>query len=834
MPRVGSRIPTPAILLLLAPALCGAAGLAELDTRRELAGPLGSDRISKVLVAGARAGQDRIDARLADAVLVELLERPDTAAAIARGLCDGDALLFRGLSAALGLLGLSPEESAAALAEWAGAGEVSERTRRLVASALAQPSCVERLRDYVLGAPEDHARFVAGIGQQWSGTTPLARFLRDRARATLRDEGLWDRAAEGDLGARRDIAETLCRWLDVGGAFATQMVRVGGGSPRLYPLFWDAFHARLASDPLLVREWVTRAAGCESVYSSVQAALAESLRDDGGAIFAAYLRASDMPESRYEWVCRSLLGDAFRGSATPLADGARSSAQSAWSGRVASDPGWADYLMWHLTRPASVAGQSALAAVTRVLSTDPQAAELVANIIAQKGPAAREAAERCGADTPEFRRLRVAGGLRSSHWAAYGARIGARMEADWDLAQEILGAAGLSPAVRSGVNRIVSSGIAGSNDAIRVWTSTMVQADLRMRDSFLRWMVARGKARDLASALRWLQEAAAQATATGSARVAVGQWKEYFPEWARGAEGAGILADRLSIDLWGITGRLRASLVGQWRDQPDLYWRWRSAASGLPRDGAGIVWAGTSSLVQAEGFAEAYLAGCRAGDTEMLDLIEPVWREMFGAPDGAIIRAFQEEMASGPVGGDAFGAAALGLRDAVERRQDRAAAVLASLGIPWGLQGLRERLERDADSLRPGVIAGLLADREIWSTWRASLFSAVLFAGKARGAADLVATRQGLADAWGEGVRRLMETEPRALRIAMAGLARQRAGDLEYAARVRAWEKRLMDADASNQILFEQLLRDRGGGYRARFMEEAARALPNLRALLSS
>lgn len=779
------------------------------DTDPRICRPLGVDRASKWLIRTAVPGRDRLTPDAARSAAQSLFESPEGRASLAAALAAGDYRLHRTLTAVLGLLGLPGDRVADMLAQ---APQAPESLKDACRAAAAQAGCLDALLSYLLDTPEAYPEFVAGLNTMWPGRGAFGSLLQDRAAPRVRDASLWKDAASGRADARRQIVEALEVWLDADGAFVRQIRQAGaaGAAGVPYRRFWRAWTETGGSDPLLLREAISRIGDANLVYSGLQSTLADGI-PAAWPLFDACLAAA-RPNTRYEWIARGVLGQMFRpGMIVP--DGYRSTAMATWAEKIRTNQEWCDYLLWHLTRPGSVCGERTIESVGAAISTRPELAELIYRQIDRLGPEQRAALDAAGADSAALRRLVQNGTVRGPDWTGFGGRLAPLLTADWRLAQEVLFPSGFNPADAGRTREILAAAVPASAVAADVWIQTLRKSDPVARRAWIGWMVAKGLARDEAAASAWLDQTAAGAAGIGQFNPALGQWKRYWTEWLATKEGFDAVRARLGLDLWAVSGRVRGILVDRWSSQPEAYYRWRASACGLPPSAAGVIAKSGEVLSEDEEFARAYLDGCIAGDLEMLDLVEPVWRSLFQAV--ALVSAFEGELRSGPILGEPYAAASLAMLNAIGKHPRETAAVLARLNIPWNNEELARRLRADGESLRKGVFDALLAEKTIWQAWRDGLYSAVLFAGKARAAAALVARDGTLARSWRSGLNQLMAGRPDALAIAIRGLARQRAGDVGYALQVRAWEKRLMSLDASNQLFFEQMVKDPSGGLKA-------------------
>lgn len=794
------------------------AALTDFCQAKEICAPLGTDNACKYLVQTSVPAEHVINKALLESAVEQWLSDPAATEAIGKALKRGDWLLAQALKSSLALINISPHESDTILAAWAN-GSGTERVRKIISTVMAHPSSKEILVEYVLETPTGLARFLRGLEWCWDhpqDPTSVAVGLRASRRAA---KALWQAAIDGDITARCQIAESNSRWGLSNCALGVLLRSQGnqGTNQSLDESVWRAFFGAVAKDPLYTKELFTRLKAASPVYDRLQRDMASGLLAKGLPLLAAYTEASVIPESRYEYVCRQLYGDGFQPGRNPGQDSASDRALAQWSELILRDDKWFNYLVWHLTRPASVVGMTTLQALRVSLTQEATLAQQAAEALDAEPLAARKPAVSAGADTPQFRQRRAAGELLNDDWKRYGEVLGTAINLDWNFAKTMLTAKSSAGTVF--VSEALAVAVPSSADATRVWIESMLKTDPALFRAFSGWLVQSGKMNDDPAARQWLQQAAADA-ARGGISEEVGRFKIWFAAFVRTTEGRRAAQMRLAVELWGIPGTLRELLIDRWLNQTDDYMRWRAMASALPSRSGGVLAGDAIQVTRAVGFSQSYLEGCKEGDVDLDEAVEPVWKSMLIPEDSALAVECQKQFTSGPVISPIYAAGCLALQDVLIRLPSECQSALQSAGYQDSGAVFSVLLANHGLEARP-YAAALLNDRAIWKKWKSSLLSAVIFGGHSMAVARVIESSPSLFESWSKELEEELRRNPEALRRALDSLARRRAGDLRYAETVRFWQKLLMQADAANQPFFEQLYVDPTGGYGGLIIERA-------------
>lgn len=804
------------------------AALEQIDTLPELTGPLGVDRVSKYLIRKAQVGRDRLDSGRLLQIMGRLLDDETVRDALVDGVRRGDGRLARSLIRAVTMVVGESNRARDMVTTWAEnpPGQTKPSFQEVIVAVQGQPAALQHLIDYVLTAGEKEAEIVLGMEKAYQSGTIVPELIQARLRGAV-SEGQWAGARNGVPGARWVVTEKWMERVPARGALVRKLLKDGEEARRtsFYHRVWRRWWEVVSSDPVLIREFVNRASEADNSYQTVQRWLGEGLIRAGQTIMDSYVAGAAIPQSRYEWVVLELAPSGVDLKAISRFRDTRNDLLMRWGEKVKRDKDWANYLLWHLTRPASSLGETTLQAMGDYVKQETGMSRMVANIVGNLNTQVREELEKAGADTAQFRQRRMEGKLTEADWVRFGEGVGKAITRSELVATELF--TNQDPEVQRVVREWVAAAVPSSRAASRAWIETMLKVDTLLLREFLNGVVQANVARNEQTARAWLERAGMQASDEGNLMAQeLGQFNSLWAGWlvARGWEA---VERRLRLELWGVTWELREVLRQEWTDHLEPYLQWRTAVGFLPKNRAGTIVTGTLEVVRREGFAEACLDAVRAGDPEMLDLVEPIWTAMLRDADGALIRGIQTELLEGGVLGEVYTTGLLAMEDAVTKQSEAAEKVL---GKP--LQTIRDTLRISPEESRPMMVK-LLQNRDIWQAWRNSLYSALLFAGKGRAAGDVVSRNTDLLATWKRQLRQLLVENPWAMSVVMESLARQKAGDLAYRDAVRAWEKALIQADAANQAVWEQFYADPTGGYKHLFLEEGRRRIPGLDRILS-
>jgi hypothetical protein len=782
------------------------------DVYPAVACPLGVDRASKILIVSAANGQ-RINREMADEIVLALMSSGEFRKGLGLSLRQGDYRLGRAMHQLLLNLGVANREAEDLLWRIASPDSADDaRIDGILSAAALQPACRGALLDYMLRTPEGYPAFVAGLDSFWSQRGQrISRLLWQRFEPALKPDE-WNAVLGGDVAVRWKLNELLEPELLRPNVFSPMLQEqdaTAESSP--YRLFWGRWIARLDADPALVQEMVARLRGATFVYDALQATLSESLAEHGQPLLAQYMAASEIPQSRYDRVVRLLFGK--KGTALE-SDEMQGHALKTWAQLVGGDREWCGYLLWHLTRPAGSLGAVTLHALSEQLAGNAELAQAAFTVLDDRAGTRPDVLSLAEDDAKGFLLLKAGGKLTTADWLQYGARVGALIEERDDLAREALA----DPKADVFFERSLGLSLQSSAAMATAWAETMLRSDSLVRQRFVAWAVQGGTLKEASQATAWLQAVATPAKDGISPQA--GQFRQVWISWLKTIDGKEAVRQRLSLEIWGVPREVRDLLAKGWLRNPAGFLAWRTMAVHLPEEKAGILGRDSLVLLREPNFIQACLAAARVGNLAVGDSIAPVWRTMFLRPDGELVEAFQKEFTGGALLGQPYLADALALADAVDKVPDQVDQALARVNLsgyapgPAGRQHFQKALFDAGAEVRP-LVADLLKDKAVWNTWRNSLFSAVLFAGKGAAAAELVSKDSGLEEIWANELGAILVSDADGIPEIMNGLAKQAAGDLGYADQVAKWSKSLMNATAADPYFFEQICADPTGGYQA-------------------
>lgn len=787
--------------------------LSVMDIDRDLAGALGSDRVSKWLVRTAKPGSDRLTMARLERVAGLVATTPAGLEAMRRGWETGDPRMVRMVGKLLGYMNLSGEVAEGMLAAW-GEETGARRMEAALKAAAALPDGKNALARYALETPVEYPALVSGLAGQIRSGNYLWKLARERLAGVV-NRAVLDAAEKGDRKSRVQVAEATEVWLDARGAFVRHLVKLGTDRASFGDLVWAQWVAEVGVDPVLVTEWLRRPMGNRELWGELMETMAGQMRRSGGGLLDNYARASRSKGGRYATIMTALYGPDYRLGTVLQGGQVVARGLEAWAGNIARDEKWGSYLLWHLTRPGGALGRVTIAAVTESMARDSTLAAMAADALAAADGAVLERAEAAGAETAEFRAARFAGRLTPEDWRKYGERLGRALEKDEILQGGILGGEGA--AARRFVARAMAVAVPENGQATRAWVLTMMQVDPGLQDDFVQFCVSQKLVADGREARQWLEKVAEASSRPQEASAVLGQFKNWWTRWVEGDEAPEAVKVRLAVELWGVPGELRNLLVKGWSDQSEKYMNWRKRMRWLPQPGGGSIRTSTETLARRGDFLRVIGEAAHRGDTEISDLLEPVWRKIWDHNNNMIVRETQRQFMEAR-GNDVYVAGALALVDAIGKRPGETEAALKRAGYEGDMEAHRRKLILDllesADQASPAVRV-LLNDETLWRTWTQSLFSATIFAGVGRYLVPMVEQNPELREVWDRALVAHLVEQPSVLGVVMRRLALQRAGELAYRQQLRDWENELMRADTLNAVLWEQLISDPTGGYAA-------------------
>ncbi|MDE1169789.1 MAG: hypothetical protein PW734_01045 [Verrucomicrobium sp.] len=795
-----------------------------LDVDPQVTQPLGFDRASKYLLSSAKVGQ-QLSPSMALSIVAELMVLPEFQGGIGLALWEGDYRLARTMRQILLSLNMSQQATETLLAKMASSGgRLNPDVAQIMQTAATQEVCRKSLYDYMVQTPENYPVIVAGLSRFWSQPQlRITRLLRERFQQFLSGSE-WDQVLAGDPTARWKLNELVEPELLRPNIF-TDILRANAQESLQSPyfLFWSRWTAQVASEQPLLQEMINRLQQSTTVYDGLQACLAKSLSTTGDILMRQYLRASQIPQSRYQRIFQLLSGQT--GHSVEMDSTPRSRMIGTWASQVSSDKVWCNYLLWHLTRPASSLARVTLHSIGEQLSGMQDLAQIAYNSIEDQNQPHPDWISQVVRDPREFQRLKAAGRLTASDWLSFGSGMARVLEQDPDAARWLL-----SDAPRSSLffSKAMAAAMQSSSQMVMAWSGTMLHGDAMVQQRFLRFAIQNGAIRTAEEGQQWLNFIQAHATETVNPQV--GKFKQIWGSWVQTGEGQSAVLMHLELEIWGVNQSVRQLLTNGWSENVDTYLTWRHMATFLPPDKGGILARDSIVLLRQGNFIQACLSGAQHGNLAIGDAMVPIWRAMFLRPESELVSAFQQELTRGALLGNPYSAGALALADAIEKVPgpvDQSIARVNLSGYSPGEAGrakLIRSLLQAGSEVRP-LVVDMMRNKEIWNTWRNSLFSAILYAGKGTAAADLVARSEALQKIWADELEKVFASDLNTVSYIMSGLAKQSAGNDGSADRLAAWRKELMNADAANQVFFEQMIADPSGGYRDQFDSLCAKYL---------
>ncbi|MDD2676606.1 MAG: hypothetical protein PHP75_03955 [Methylacidiphilaceae bacterium] len=767
------------------------------------------DRSLKWMIASG-GSRDFLRADWLDTILLQLFRDEKALALVRRDLLRGDGLLADSLTQSFQLLRVGSQTAREQVEEMAREGHC-----RLWTSLAGNLRALGAIRDYLLTTPSDYpaALFALEAWEHGDSDAFPSSVMETAMRALL----LPPRKPEGITA----IWETGTRLGSLGGE--------GGGAllllttfPKKETTFYDTAWQRawqaLVEDPPLLKEYRERLLFSSLSRQWLVQTLQASLDSMEGDSFLRHYFAMDFlhptPVGRAKWLWEGLVGPRAGGALLPLA-------KKKLSSLLLSDDHYADFLLWHLTRPAEAAAQATREALAHALRREEGIVRKALQTIwegqiglsaqLEESPWWSLCGTTRGKSAAALRRSCSRGELDRDALLAIGGVLASFLErSDSAWSSLFLNKDEGTSQNSTFFFSVFPSLVQITPECALAWIDTLLQNDQEAFIAFGRWISSRPQARvtvhEYAPWLRGAGDQLRQALEKNS--PVLGEeaqlFVEAFSQWAS-QTGSELILRRLQREI-GIAEEIRRLFLVSWRANPEEFWRGYGGLAFLP--GAKSACERAADTLVSYGGPEDALRAMAAWDYAVGDACGRVWDVLWESePDRE--RLIQAVLHSDGLS-DLNSVLVTATKNALERPEGRSLAERVARSLGKTTDPLRI-LAEDPTATRE-ILTGCLTDPSFRNGWERSVFLVTKFGDQAPVVAQWMLSRKEALDGWNRAFALALKDHPLFLRAVVVRMARAKGGELAWASEMRRIEQSIMTAVVTDRLLWENLIEDKTGG----------------------
>ncbi|MDD4933471.1 MAG: hypothetical protein PHO89_08420 [Methylacidiphilaceae bacterium] len=807
--------PRSALLLLslwigCAAATLGARTLPEAIDRDPVLAQTGwKDRSLKWMVASGES-RDFLRADWIDTILLEYFRQEEAMALVRRDLLRGDGVLANALTQAFQVLRVGSQTAREQVEELAREGHC-----RLWTSLSGNSRALGAIRDYLLTTPSDYPAALFAI-EAWEHGDSDA-FPSSVMETAMRSLSLPPKKPEG-LEAIWEAGKRLGSLGGEGGGALLLLTTFPKKEATFYDTVWQHAWQALIEDPPLLQEYRERLLFSSTSRQWLVQTLRASLDSVEGDDFLRHYFAIDFlhptPAGRAKWLWEGLVGPRAGGSLLPLA-------KKKLASLLLVDDRYADFLLWHLTRPAEAAAQATRDALTQALRREEGIVRKALETIwegriglsaqLEESPWWSLCEETRGKSAADIRRSCSRGEFDRRSLLAIGGVLASFLErSDSAWTSLFLSRADGNVQNSAFVLSVFPTLVQLTPECALAWIDTLLHNDQEAFVAFGRWISSRPQARvtvhDYAPWLRGAGDQIRQALGKNSPILGdeAQLFVEAFSQWTS-ETGWEFVLHRLQREI-GIAEELRRLFVVAWRANPEEFWRGYGGLAFLP--GAKTACERAADTLVTFGGPEDALHAMAAWDYAVGDACGRVWDVLWeSGPDRE--RLIQAVLHSDGLG-DLNSVLVTATKNILERPEARSLAekVARSLGKTTDLLRI---LAEDPTSTRE-ILAGCLTDPSFRKGWERSVFLVTKFGDQAPVLAQWILSRKEALDGWKNAFALALKDHPLFLRAVVVRMAKAKGGELSWSYEMRKIEQAIMTAVVTDRLLWENLIEDKTGG----------------------
>ncbi|VVM05482.1 hypothetical protein MAMC_00614 [Methylacidimicrobium cyclopophantes] len=767
------------------------------------------DRALKWLIASGNS-RDFLRADWLDTILLRFLQREGGAALVQRDLLRGDGLLADALTQAFEILRVGSRTAREQVEELAREGHCS-----LWTSFSANLRALSAIRDYLLTTPSDYPAALFAL-EAWKHDDRDA-FPGSVMETAMRCLLLPPKKPEG-LEATWETGKRLGSLTGEGGGALLLLTTFPKKEATFYDTVWEIAWQNLVEDPPLLKEYLERLLVASTSRYWLVRTLQSSLGSMEGDNFVRHYFAIDFlhptPIGRPKWLWEALVGARAGGGLLPLA-------KKKLSSLLLTDERYADFLLWHLTRPAEAAAQATREALIQALRQEEEIVRKALETVwegqiglatqleesswwslcgATRGKSAADIRRSCSRGELDRTSLLSIGGVLASFFerddSAWSSLF---MNGDEGTAQSFPFLASVFPTL---VQIIPECALA--------WNDTLLHNDQEAFVSFGRWIASRPQSRvTVREYAAWLQRAGDQMRqALGKENPVMGEeaqvFVESFSQWASGT-GWEFILHRLQREV-GVAQEIRRLFLVTWRANPEEFWRGYGGLAFLP--GAKSACQRAADTLVAYGGPEDALRSIAAWDYAVGDACGRVWDVLWeSVPDRN--RLVQAVLHSDGLS-DLNSVLVTATKNVLERPEARSLAEKVARSLGKSIDLLRI-LAEDPTATRE-ILIRCLTDPSFRESWERSVFLVAKFGDQSPIIAQWILSRKEALDGWNHAFTVTLRDNPLFLRAVVKRMAHAKAGELTWTSEMRKLEQAIMTAILTDRLLWENLIEDKTGG----------------------
>ncbi|QSR85040.1 hypothetical protein [Methylacidimicrobium sp. B4] len=780
-----------------------------VDSDPVLAQSGGKDRTLKWLIASGNS-RDFLRADWLDAILLQFFRKEEARALIQRDLLRGDGLLANALTLAFQILRVGSQTAREQVGELAREGRC-----RLWTSLSGSPRALGAIRDYLLSLPSGYPAALFAL-EAWEHDDRDA-FPSSVMETAMRSLLLPPKKPEG-LEPSWEVGTRLGPLIGEGGGALLLLTTFPKKEATFYDTVWQLAWRAMVEDPPLVKEYRDRVLSCSTSRRWLVQTLQSSLDSMEGDRFLRHYFALDFlhptPVGRAKWLWEALVGPRAGGGLLPLA-------KKKLATLLLSDDRYADFLLWHLTRPAEAAAQATREALTHALRREEGVVRKALQTIwegqtelagrLEESPWWTLCEVTRGKSAADLRRSCSRGELDRTSLLAVGGVIASlleRSDSAWSslFLNKAEGTAQGSPFFLSVFPTLVQI----TPECALAWIDTLLHNDQEAFVAFGRWISSRPQARvTVQEYAPWLQGAGDQMRqALEKNSPILGEeaqlFVEAFSQWTSETGWERVL-HRLQREI-GVAEELREIFLGSWRANPEEFWRVYGGLAYLP--GAKSACERAADTLVTFGGPENALRAIAGWDYAVGDACGRVWDVLWeSSPDRE--RLLQAVLHSDGLS-DLNSVLVMATKNVLERPGARTLAekISRSLGKTADLLQI---LAEDPTTTRE-ILAGCLPDPSFRESWERSVFLVAKFGDQSPVIAQWILSRKEALDGWKNAFAIALKDHPLFLRAVVVRMAKAKGGELTWAFEMRKLEEAIMMAVLTDRLLWEDLIEDKTGG----------------------
>ncbi|MES2307527.1 MAG: hypothetical protein V4507_01595 [Verrucomicrobiota bacterium] len=581
--------------------------LTDFDTRPEWDDLFGKDRLLAHLIETGDPQSHLLHRAWLENEVANQLRQPAIFSSIRKSLLQGDALLQETMEDSLLALNLPSDYARLHLMEWTLGSDPALRSHLL--SFFSSATIRTRFATYLFQHHSTHNSVVLLIQQACETQNPyLERELRKRI--SMNESIDWTplpHYPQLPLSAQLEFRWKLFRALP--NKDSQELASPGKEKTTSFAdLLWKQIFQKVEQTSALREEYISRIQQRTEPEQWTRQALTESLRqNEADDWFQSYLRAAQIPQSRYRAVFDSLIQNRSEKRIRPEQIAESSQERTAWRARliqlIQDDPRWSFYFLWNLTR----ASEPVTLQFRRALPS----------LFAQHETLALEWHRWNGiSSTP----------LSSPQLKAWGIQWGERLR-DQDLEWSKLWVHHDLP-TQALLQKTVAALLEENPVLVTTWVNIIDRHQAPLQNAFALWTRQNSPHPEMSNFPQFMNKLVGSIQRkewVGNVDIAV--FRAAFGNFLLSHEGWNQVRWRIGIESFEIAQPLRDLLAQHWSQHPENFWRiltWRTLFSPEPQSEQKI-----RAWIQTQKITEKTLLALSQQNPEIQTATQSFWVSLF-------------------------------------------------------------------------------------------------------------------------------------------------------------------------------------------------------------